>query len=201
MFSKWYIGAQPAVNGSMKRWEQSYQNVFQVLPNNIWACSIGRTLLLWYLYFSFLNFQLIERILKPVYCSVYPRRGGSMTWPSCAWCLFTLSKPQILTGKVQDPGGGDSTLFKVQSQLRQWFGLYKYTVKKANWKIKLREFTTQEEATKNTKLNSSQWDTAKKGNDRLELQQRKFWLYLMKNAPPEHWNCCPERLANHCLGR
>lgn len=99
--------------------------------------------------FSFLIFWLIGRILKPVYCSVYPLRGGSMTWPSCTWCLFTPSKLQILIGKVQDPGGGDSTLLRVQSQLRQWLGLYKYTVEKANCKIKLREFTAQEEATKN----------------------------------------------------
>lgn len=118
MFSKRHIGAQPVENGWMKRWEQSYQNVSQVLPNTVCACSVRRTLLLSSLYFSFLNFQLIERILKPVYSSVYCCRGGSMTWPNCTWCLFTPSKPQILTNKIQDPGGGDSTLLKVQSQLR-----------------------------------------------------------------------------------
>lgn len=115
LLSQWRMGQWRDGNKATKMCPRYYQ------------CSIWRTLLLSSLYFSFLDFQLIGRILKPVYCSVHSHRGGSMTWPSCTWCLFTPSKPQFLTGKVQDSGGGDSTLLKVQSQLRQWFGLYKYT--------------------------------------------------------------------------
>lgn len=173
LLSQWRMGQWRDGNKATKMCPRYYQ------------CSIWRTLLLSSLYFSFLDFHLIGRILKPVYCSVHSRRGGSMTWHDACSLLqspsSSLAKYKIQVEEIQ-------LSWKFSHSLDSDLD---YISTQAHWRIKLRVFTTQEEATKNMKPNSSQWDTEIKGNDRLKLQQRKFWLYLRKNGPPEYWNCCP----------